>query len=249
MADTIKATVFRYNPSVDAEPRYVTYDVPRLHPQMSVLQVLRYIHDEIEPISFEYTCRSISCGTCGITLNGTPGLACSLPVTDECTIEPLQGFRVIKDLVVDRTEVNERLHGTIPWFSPLQPMTEPQSMPVQNYIDTSNLQLCKDCLSCMTVCPQVKALGSSQYAGPYIMMKIAMRYYDTREDNADMRLRTAVREGLFNCIECGMCHEVCPRGKIMEVDGYPNAALDHLRFIREMKAAAEEKGYKPASTR
>ena len=246
MADTIKAEVFRYNPSVDDAPYYKTYEVPRLHPMMSVLQVLRYIHDNVEPISFEYTCRSISCGTCGMMVNGTPGLACGTPCPDEAKIEPLTGFRVVKDLIVDRTEVRDRLHGTQPWFSPLTPMTEPQSMEFKSFVDTSNLQLCKDCLSCMTVCPQLKALGSSKYAGPYIMVQLAMRYFDTREDNADVRLRTAVREGLFNCIECGLCHEVCPRGKVMETEGYPEADLHHVEFYQRMKADAEAKGYKPA---
>lgn len=245
MPSEIVLKLFRYNPSADPKPYFETHRIPwREH--MSVLELLRYVHEEERPVSFDYSCRGASCGMCSLRVNGDPALSCVAPVPPgEITIEPLKGFPVIRDLIIDRSEVDNRLLGTMPWFSRIRPMTEPLSMPPDAYLRTAVLQLCKDCLCCHSVCPVVEAEGFDAYAGPFIMTKIAVRHFDTREEFADERLKTAVREGLFECIECGRCDEVCPRGKLVEVPGYPHCSIQHVHIFSEMKQKATEKGWKP----
>lgn len=245
MAHEVIARLFRFNPGVDAKPRFETHRLPwREH--MSVLELLRIIHEEQQPLSFDYSCRAATCGMCSMQVNGEPVLACVTPVPPgEITIEPLAGFRVIRDLIVDRDEVEHRLHGVMPWFSRIRPMTEPLAMPPAAYVRTAVLQLCKDCLCCHSACPVVASSGFQAFAGPFILTKIAMRYFDTRDDFGDQRLKTAVREGLFECISCGRCDDVCPRGRLVEVPGYPEGTIQHVRLFTEMKQHAEEKGWKP----
>ncbi len=245
MADIIRAKVFRYNPIVDPEPYYKTYEVP-YREQMSVLELLRYIHEEMEPISFDYCCRASVCGMCTLMVDAKPAMACvTLVPAGDILIEPLEGFPVIRDLIVDRTEVQNRLYGTMPWFSRTKPMTEPLAMPPEAFLRSIVLQECKDCLCCHVVCPVLKDKGFNVFAGPFILTKIASRYFDTREDFADVRLKTAVREGLFECILCGQCTEVCPRGALIQTPGYPDASIDHVKVFKEMMDAAEAKGWKP----
>jgi len=245
MAETIRAKIFRYNPALDAKPSYQTYDVP-WRPHMSVLELLRYVHEESQPLSFYYSCRAAACGMCSVQVNGRPVLACVTPVPPgDMLIEPLAGFRVCKDVIVDRTEVETRLYGVMPWFSRTKPMAEPLEMPPEAYVRTAVLQLCKDCLCCHSVCPVLAEEGFGRFAGPYVLTKLATRYFDTREDFADERLKTAVREGLFECILCGSCDEVCPRGQMVETPGYPNCSIRHVEIFKAMMDRAEEKGWKP----
>jgi fumarate reductase iron-sulfur subunit len=250
MADIVRAKVFRYNPSVDPEPYYKTYEVPWFE-FMSVLELLRYIHDNIEPISFDYICRMVACGQCAVRVNGTPGLGCITSVpSGDITVEPLNNFRVIKDLIVDKTEVENRLYGIRPWFSRTKPMTEPLVMPGDAYLKTATLQECKSCLCCHAVCPVLTPdtafyKGFQAFAGPFILTAIAMRYYDTREDLADERLKTAVLEGLFSCTLCGLCDNVCPSGKLIETPGYEDYSINHVKIFKDMMDKAEAKGWKP----
>lgn len=245
MAQEIVLSLFRFNPAVDAGPRFDTHRVA-WRPHMSVLELLRIVHEEHAPLSFDYICRGATCGMCSMRVNGEPVLACVTPVPPgDIRVEPLAGFRVVKDLIVDRAEVDARLHGTMPWFSRIRPMTAPLAMPPAAYVRTAVLQLCKDCLCCHSACPVVEGSGFDTFVGPFILTKIAMRYFDTRDDFADQRLKTAVREGLFNCISCGRCDEVCPRGKLVEVAGYPEGSIQHVRVFTEMMRHAEEKGWKP----
>jgi succinate dehydrogenase/fumarate reductase iron-sulfur protein len=245
MAEMIRAKVFRYNPTVDTEFYYKTYDVSwREH--MSVLELLRHIHEEIDPISFDYCCRAGTCGMCSLMVNEKPVLACITAVPPgDILVEPLRDFHVIKDLFIDRTKVYNRLYGIMPWFLRTKPMTEPLPMPPEAYKKATVLQLCKDCLCCHSICPVVRTKGIGVFAGPYILTKIAMRYFDTREDSADERLKSAVRNGLFKCTLCGECDRVCPRGELIETPGYPDAKINHLVIFQDMMDKAEEKGWKP----
>ena len=71
----MKISVQKYNPSVDAEPYFGTYEIEHTE-HMTLLEALVVINDTIEPIAFDYSCRGRVCGRCAMTLNGTPCLAC-----------------------------------------------------------------------------------------------------------------------------------------------------------------------------
>lgn len=101
--DKIKVKVFRYDPSEDFKPKYVEYLIP-FQENMSILQVLRYIHENIDPtLSFRDTfCKTNQCGLCAMMINGKPAFACHTKLNKEdITVEPLYKYPVIKDLVVD----------------------------------------------------------------------------------------------------------------------------------------------------
>lgn len=102
----MKITVKRYDPSKDNAPYETTYEVPHDDEYMTLLQALVYIHENEEPLAFDFSCRGRMCGRCAMMLDGKPVLACVEPLSDGShTVEPLEGVPVVKDLIVDKSQV------------------------------------------------------------------------------------------------------------------------------------------------
>ena len=56
----------------------------------------------------EVSCRAGQCGSCGILFNGNGALACQKDIKDGAIIEP-QNFPVIKDLIVDKSQIEQEV--------------------------------------------------------------------------------------------------------------------------------------------
>ena len=108
----MKVSIQKYDPSVDEQPYIVDFDV-EWHEHMTVLEAITAINDDQAPVVFDYSCRGRDCGRCAMSLNGQPCLACVTLVDEagENLIAPLPGFPVVKDLVVDKTKVTDRVAG------------------------------------------------------------------------------------------------------------------------------------------
>lgn len=100
----VKAKIFRYNPSVDRAPTYKTYQV-EWEGKGNVLQLVKQIYSEQDStLAFvNYACGYIFCNGCMMTINGKATHACLTFVEpgNEFVIEPLKGYPIIKDLIVD----------------------------------------------------------------------------------------------------------------------------------------------------
>lgn len=99
----MKVTVARFNPAMDSSPHYQTYEVP-LEPRMTVMDVLDYIYENLDPSIAYYShasCHRRVCARCNVTVNGKAGLSCHTEVTGDITIDPLPRLKVIRDLVVE----------------------------------------------------------------------------------------------------------------------------------------------------
>ena len=97
---TISLEVFRYNPEAgEGGGDYLqTYEVP-FHEHWVVLDALNWIKDEVDgTLSFRWSCRMGVCGSCGMTVNGTPVLTCAAFLKDytpgPIRVEPLANFPV-----------------------------------------------------------------------------------------------------------------------------------------------------------
>ena len=115
----VKLKVWRQkNASTAGE--FQNYDTPDLNPNMSFLEMLDVVNEDLtnageEPIAFDHDCREGICGTCSSVINGKPhgphkGVATcqtymrSFKDGDEITVEPWRAapFPILKDLIVDR---------------------------------------------------------------------------------------------------------------------------------------------------
>ena len=105
MNDKAIVKIFRFDPTVDKEGRYETYEVPAEGWQgLRVLDTLRYIYENIDPgLAFREQCYQRLCGACIVMVNKKSVLACDAQATKEMVIEPDPRYRILRDLVVDLT--------------------------------------------------------------------------------------------------------------------------------------------------
>ena len=112
--------------SAQTEGKFVTYTAPSVSPDMSFLEMLDVVNEELTakgepPIAFDHDCREGICGACGMMINGVahgPQKAtatCQLHMRsfkdgDELWIEPwrAKAFPVIRDLSAAHALVPER---------------------------------------------------------------------------------------------------------------------------------------------
>ena len=94
--------VLRYNPQEPGDqPRFQDYTVEESD-AMTLYLALTELRERQDPtLQFDFVCRAGICGSCGMVINGKPGLACrtltaSLP--EIITLAPLPGFELIADL-------------------------------------------------------------------------------------------------------------------------------------------------------
>ncbi len=98
---SIRVEVYRFSPSTDKEPRYQVFEVPFIQ-RSSVMNVLDYIHDNLDSTLAYYghsACYRGVCGRCTLTINEKASLACQTPVTGDLKIEPPKRAQIIRDLV------------------------------------------------------------------------------------------------------------------------------------------------------
>src|ERR1700689_2379511 len=104
-----------------AAGKFVTYQVQGVTPDMSFLEMLDLLNENLQtkgeaPVVFEHDCREGICGSCGFLINGVahggrPGTTvCQLSMRffkdgDSLTLEPwrARAFPVLRDLMVDRS--------------------------------------------------------------------------------------------------------------------------------------------------
>ena len=105
--------VKRFNPEQDKKPWWGEYDI-EVQPTDRLLDVLHEIkwqHDGT--FTLRRSCAHGVCGSDAIRVNGRNLLACKVLVQDfkgTIQVEPLAGFRVIKDLEIGRASCRERVY-------------------------------------------------------------------------------------------------------------------------------------------
>lgn len=227
----MKITVERFDPTKDASPYEVSYEVPH-HDKMTALEALMWIYENEAPIAFDYACHARTCGRCAMMVDGRQEFACICAIDDgDHVIAPLANYPVIHDLIVDKTA--ERTLA-----SQLYERVRFEELDVEqlNTFDMTvteqlfELEWCTRCGRCTSVCPA--RAEDNDYVGPMAMLGTAYRFYDPF-DQADRPLE-AVKNHMYSCIMCGQCTDVCSSKEI-----------DHLKYWQELRDAAETEGYKP----
>jgi succinate dehydrogenase / fumarate reductase iron-sulfur subunit len=94
----------RFNPETDPKPHWEEYQV-EVDPTDRLLDALNQVKwFQDGTLAFRRSCGHGVCGSDAMTINSVNRLACKVLMQDlstRVTVEPLRGFPVIKDLVVD----------------------------------------------------------------------------------------------------------------------------------------------------
>ena len=212
----MKFRIYRFNPEVDSKPRMQEYDI-EVEPGMMLLAALLKIKDELdETLSFRRSCGEGVCGSDGMNINGTNGLACITPVSslkEPVAINPLPGLPVIRDLIVDMDQFYQNYREIKPYLIVKDPMPEvelPQTPAQREKLD--GLYECILCACCSTQCPSFW-WNPDKFMGPAALLQAARFIEDSRDQATEERLVDL--EGpfkLFRCHTIMNCVQVCPKG-------------------------------------
>jgi len=178
---------------------------------MRVLDALNAIALKDAPdLAFRWFCGSKMCGTCAVRMNGREVLACWEAVEPEMTIEPLRNLPVIRDLVVDRTPYERKVASFEPWLTRSVPYSGfPEPLSHRDIKNASKAIDCISCMSCYSACPVIGLGSLTDFAGPAPLVQLGQTALDPRQDQRQVA-RALSHSGIFNCISCYKCEEVCP---------------------------------------
>jgi succinate dehydrogenase / fumarate reductase iron-sulfur subunit len=205
----------RFNPEVDAEPHWETYDVPA-EPTDRLLDLLHYVKWNVDgTLTFRRSCAHGICGSDAMRINGVNRLACKVLVKDlpdTVMVEPLKGLPVEKDLLVDMEPFFEAYRSVKPFLitADKEPTRERlQSAEARERFDDTTK--CILCAACTTSCPIYWT--DDAYFGPAAIVNAHRFIFDSRDDGAEERLDILNdKEGVWRCRTTFNCTEACPRG-------------------------------------
>ena len=204
----------RFNPEVDEKPYWKEYQVG-VEPTDRLLDALHQVkwHQD-GTLTFRRSCAHGVCGSDALTINGVNRLACKLLMKDlgaKVTVEPLRGFSIVKDLVVDMEPFFEKYESIKPFFVTYDldpPVERNQSQEERaRFDDTTKCILCGACTSS---CPTF--WGNRDYLGPAAIVQAHRFIFDSRDQGANERLDILNdRDGVWRCRTVFNCVGACPR--------------------------------------
>ena len=215
----IKFRIQRFNPEKDSKPYFQEYTLD-VKPGMTVLEaVLRIMETQDGSIAMRYACRAGICGSDAILINGKYALGCETQVlhlnTDVVTLQPLPGYPIIKDLVVDMSGFFEKIYAVKPYLDVDEEQLSPDKEIYQSPKDREKIDepvRCILCGACASACPIY--LTDKNYLGPAALLKAARFVYDSRDPSKNERLDIVESEdGVFRCHTVFACtgDNSCPK--------------------------------------
>lgn len=233
--------------AADTPGQFQTYTVTNAHPDMSFLELLDVLNEQliqagVDPVEVDYDCREGICGSCGVMINGKAhgGLpqtaTCQLYLRhfndgDEITIEPwrAKGFPVIKDLVVDRAAFDRIIMagGYISVKTGSAP--EANAIPVAkaNADAAFDYANCISCGACVAACPNASA--SLFTAAKVAHLALLPQGHPERQGRVLAMGNQMTAEGFGDCSNHGECQAVCPKG--ISIDAIAVMRREYVRAI------------------
>jgi succinate dehydrogenase / fumarate reductase iron-sulfur subunit len=200
----------------NAEGRFEDYTT-EVSEGMVVLDAVHQIQAEkANDMAVRWNCKAGKCGSCSAEVNGHPKLMCmtrlnSLPLDKPVTIEPMQAFPLVRDLVTDVSWNYEVKKGIKP-FVPRAPDAPDGTWRVEQY-DVDRVQefrKCIECFLCQDVCHVLRDHRlHDKFVGPRFFVYMAaldMHPLDT----VDRRTELANDHGVGYCNRTKCCTKVCP---------------------------------------
>ncbi|MBP6919111.1 MAG: succinate dehydrogenase iron-sulfur subunit [Legionellaceae bacterium] len=215
---TLTLSIYRYNPEVDSKPYMRDYEfaMPEGSNPM-LLTMLERIKAEQDPtLSFRRSCREGVCGSDGMNINGTNGLACITHIAalgKKIVIRPLPGFPVIRDLVVDMSQFYHQYERIEPYLQ--NDTTPPAAERLQSPEERAQLDglyECILCACCTSSCPSFW-WNPEKFVGPAGLLQARRFLADSRDTAKEHRLATLQDPfSVFRCRTIMNCTTVCPKG-------------------------------------
>ncbi|MBD3812104.1 MAG: succinate dehydrogenase iron-sulfur subunit [Betaproteobacteria bacterium] len=208
----------RFDPEVDAEPRWVDYDV-ELYSTDRVLDALHKIKWEVDgSLSFRRSCAHGICGSDAMRINGRNRLACKtlikdLDISKPIYVEAIKGLPLEKDLIVDMEPFYRQYRSIKPWLINDEP--EPEVERLQSPEDRALLDGAYECIlcaCCTTACPSFW-WNPDKFVGPAGLLQAYRFIADSRDEATSARLDNVEDPyRLYRCHGIMNCVDACPKG-------------------------------------
>lgn len=232
-------------PGPKAAGHFVEYPAKDVNPNMSFLELLDVVNDEItmkgeEPIAFAHDCREGICGTCSCTINGKPhgpgkGIAtCQLYMRsfrdgDVIVVEPFRAaaFPVVRDLVTDRAAFDkiQQAGGFITARAGSAPDANALPVPKGDSDLSMDAAQCIGCGACVAACKNASAML-------FVAAKVGhLGVLPQGQAERDRRVVSMVETmdllGFGNCTNYYECSAACP--KLISHDFIARMNRDYLK--------------------
>ena len=214
----------------NAEGKLVNYQVKDISPDMSFLEMMDVLNEQLivkgdEPIAFDHDCREGICGMCSLYINGRPHgpkdrvTTCQLHMRSfedgqTITIEPWRAapFPIVKDLAVNRSAF-DRIIASGGYVSVnTGNAQDANSLPIGK--EDADLSFaaaaCIGCGACVAACKNASAMlfvSAKVSQSALLPQGLPERYLRVRNMVAKMD-----EEGFGNCTNTGACEAECPKG-------------------------------------
>jgi succinate dehydrogenase / fumarate reductase iron-sulfur subunit len=228
-----------------ATGRFETYEVDKIIPEMSFLEMLDTLNEQLlkrgeRPVEFDSDCREGICGTCGLVVNGMahgPKRACTtcelrmrhFGEGETITVEPFRahGFPVLRDLVVDRSAFDRIISagGYISVNTGSAP--DANAIPIAKDIAERAMDsaACIGCGACVAACPNASA--SLFVSAKISQFSLLPQGEAERHKRAVRMVEQMDREGFGNCSNHAECEAACP--KSISIDNIARMRREYMK--------------------
>ncbi|MBF9066759.1 succinate dehydrogenase/fumarate reductase iron-sulfur subunit [Streptacidiphilus fuscans] len=243
--------------NADAPGAMVTYQVQDVSPDMSFLEMLDVLNEDLiqrgeEPVAFDHDCREGICGMCSLVINGEahgPERAtttCQLHMrhfSDGQTvdIEPWRAtaFPVVKDLVVDRSAFDRIIQsgGYITAPTGSAPEAHSTLVPKPDADLAFEHAECIGCGACVAACPNGSAMLFT--SAKITQLSVLPQGAPERESRVLDMVGAMDAEGFGGCTNTGACTTACPKG--IPLTSIATLNREFLRAARSNPGAAHRR--------
>ena len=202
-----------------ADGRFETFEVPRRASQ-TVLDVVTYIQRHLDPtLAYRFACRVGMCGSCAMTVNGTPRWTCRTHVDKvakggRVTIGPLANMPVVRDLVADMREFFDKWARARGQFEPTATRESAFARVKPDSRERREADAgieCIGCGVCYAACDVVA--WKPEYLGPAALNRAWTLVNDARDGGQRARLLAVAGDaGCHSCHTLMSCTKHCPKG-------------------------------------
>jgi len=206
--------ILRFERGRDAKPHWETYTV-ELEATDRVLDGLQAVKWQCDgSLALRRSCAHGICGSDAMMINGRNRLACKVLVKDcpqPITVEPMRGFTVLRDLIVDMEPFFAKYRAMKPYLITEEPA--PATERLQTPADRARFDETTKCIlcgACTSSCPSFWANG--EYVGPAAIVQAHRFLFDSRDRGGAERLGALnALTGVWRCRTIFNCVDACPR--------------------------------------
>ena len=226
-------SIYRYNPETDSKPSMQEFEVALPEGKdLMVLDVLALVKEQDSSVAYRRSCREGVCGSDGMNINGTNGLACITPLSAvggaayKLVLRPLPGLPVIRDLIVDMEQFYNNYEKINPYLiNDEEPPEMERLQSPQDREKLDGLYECILCACCSTSCPSFW-WNPDKFIGPSGLLQAYRFIADSRDTATEDRLADLEDPfSVFRCKGIMNCVSVCPKGL------NPTRAIGHIRNL------------------